>query len=66
MPPDLEIEGVNCILRMQDLGFGLTVGQGRRVACKVIEATGINSHLITKVKWLVGIHGSSENDTVYH
>jgi hypothetical protein len=42
MHPNLEIQVVNYILRMQDIGFGLTVNQVRRVAYKVVEAAGIN------------------------
>jgi hypothetical protein len=38
MPPDIEIK----ILSMQDLGFGLTVNQVRRLSFKVVEVSGIN------------------------
>jgi hypothetical protein len=40
IPRDLEIQVVNYILRMQDLGFGLTVNQVRQVFYKAVEATG--------------------------
>jgi hypothetical protein len=42
MPPSLEIQVVNYILRMQYIGFGLTVNQVRRVTYKDVEAAGIN------------------------
>jgi hypothetical protein len=49
MPTDIEIK----ILSMQDLGFGLTVNQVRRVAFKVVEAAGIN-HPFTREIQMAG------------
>jgi hypothetical protein len=39
---DIEIRIVNYVLSMQDVGFGLTVNQVRRVVFKVVEAAGMN------------------------
>jgi len=46
MPLDIEIKIVNYILSVQNLSFGLTVNQVRRVVFKVVEAVGMN-HLFT-------------------
>jgi hypothetical protein len=52
-PPDLEIQVVSYILRIQDIGFGLTVNQVGRVAYKVVEAVGIN-HLFNRESQMAG------------
>jgi hypothetical protein len=53
-PPNLKIQVVNYILRMQDLGFGLTVNQVRRVTYnKVVEAAGIN-HTFNRESQMAG------------
>jgi hypothetical protein len=42
MPHSIEIEAVNSILKMQDVGFSLTVNHVRFVAFQVVETAGIN------------------------
>ena len=53
MPAELEIQIVNYVTSMWNLGFGLTVNQVRRVAFKVIEAAGIK-HPINLEKIMAG------------
>lgn len=59
MPLDMEINIINYILSMQDLGFGLTVNRVRRVVFKVVEAAGMNHLFTCRIKWLVGTGGTS-------
>lgn len=63
MSPYLEVKIGNCIIRMHDVGFGLTVDKLRWVVYKVYEYARIN----IKVKWLVVIGGTRcENYRICH